>query len=143
MNDIVYYLSFFAERAGFLFPDELPNDYYSPGLFLVLPEQNGTYKYAYTFDAMDNGRRVSLSLVRADEGNPRSTLYVVKTDNYGSFWFDFRGINPQFRYIGVRRSLSNHSNFSVAFSTDADKLERVCKDFNFYFIGSTLSEGDL
>lgn len=143
MNREVYYLSFFGEQQGFLFPDELPGNYYSPGLFLIEPEQNGTYAYSYAFDAMDNGSRISLSLVRAEEGNAQSTLYVVKTKNYGSFGFDLRGINPRFRYIGGRQQLSNHRDFSIAFSTDTEKLERVCKSFNFYFIGSTLRERDL
>lgn len=142
MNYAVYYLCFLSEQSGFLFPDELPQNYYSPGLFLVTPEESGTYAYSYTFDAMDNGRRISLSLVRADEGNPRSTLYVVRTKSYGSFWFDLRLINPLFRYLGSRPQLSQHRDFSVAFSMNTDKLERVCKNFNFYFIGSTLRERD-
>jgi hypothetical protein len=143
MNGEVYYLSFFSELQGFLFPDELPINYYSPGLFLVIPEGNGVHAYSYTFDAMDNGRRISLSLLRADEENPQSTLYVVKTNNYGSFWFDLRKINPRFRYIGGRQQLYQHRDFSIAVSADADKLERVCKSFNFYFIASTLRARDL
>lgn len=143
MSDIVYYLSFLAERSGFLFPDELPVNYYSPGLFLVQPSEDGSYKYGYSFDAMDNGQRVSLNLIRVDEDNPRSFLYVVRTKSYGSFWFDLREINPQFRYIGHRQQLSNHRDFSVAISTDEYKLERACRDFNFYFIGSTLRDCDL
>ena len=140
MNSAVYYLCFLGERSGFLFPDELPQNYYSPGLFLITPEQDDTYAYSYSFDAMDNGRRISLSLVRADEGNPMSALYVVRTKKYGSFWFDLRRINPLLRYIGNRQQLSKHGDFSVATTTNADKLERACKNFNFYFIGSTLRE---
>ena len=89
------------------------------------------------------GADLADDLVRAEEGNAQSTLYVVKTKNYGSFGFDLRGINPRFRYIGGRQQLSNHRDFSIAFSTDTEKLERVCKSFNFYFIGSTLRERDL
>lgn len=142
MSGIVYYLSFFAEGAGFLFPDELPANYYSPGLFLVLPSEDGTYAYSYSFDAMDNGQRVTLKLVRVEEDNPRSSLYAVKTKNYGSFWFNLREINPKIRYMGGRRQLRKHGAFSVAISTDDNKLERTCNDFNFYFIGSTLRDGD-
>lgn len=56
MNSLVYYLSFYSELDGFLFPDELPANYYSPGLFLVEPTSNGNYPYNYLFDAMDNGK---------------------------------------------------------------------------------------
>lgn len=72
MNRTVYYLSFHSQQGGFLFPDELPPNYYSPGLFLIEPERNGDYPCAYTFHAMDNGTRVSLKLIRAAEDNPRS-----------------------------------------------------------------------
>ena len=143
MNRTVYYLSFHSQQGGFLFPDELPPNYYSPGLFLIEPEKNGDYPYAYTFDAMDNGTRVSLKLIRAAEDNPRSTLYVVKTKHYGSFWFNLELINPSFRYLGSRQQLANHNDFSIAMTTDSSKLERVCHKFKFYFIGSTLREADL
>jgi hypothetical protein len=143
MNNIVYYLSFHSEQAGFLFPDELPQNYYSPGLFLIETEEDNNYSYDYTFNAMDNGKRVSLNLVRADEGNQSSSLYVVRTKHYGSFWFNLEQINPRLRYIGSKHQLTNRNQLSVAMATDSDKLERVCHKFNFYFIGSTLREPDL
>lgn len=143
MNNRVYYLSFFSEGGGFLFPDELPKNYYSPGLFLIESDRSGKYSYAFSFDAMDNGKRVSLKLERANEGDPRSTLYVVRTKHYGSFWFKLEDINPSLGYLGVKLKLKNNHSFSVAISKDSEKLERVCRNFDFYFIGSTLCEKDL
>lgn len=143
MSAVVYYLSFYSEQLGFLFPNELPKNYYSPGLFLVEPEGDGTFSYGYTFDAMDNGNRISLKLIRVNEDNPSSTLYVVRTKHYGSFWFNLENINQNIRYIGENPKLANHNPMAVAMTTDPDKLERVCKNYNFYFIGSTLTENDL
>ncbi|MFY8352238.1 hypothetical protein AAEU29_16980 [Pseudoalteromonas sp. SSM20] len=143
MNSPVYYLSFYNEGGGFLFPDELPSNYYSPGLFLIESSHDGTYPYAFSFDAMDNGKRVSLKLVRADEGNPKSTLYVVRTEHYGSFWFNLEVVNPALPYLGSRPQLKQISGFSMAVTTDSSKLERACHNFDFYFIGSTLLENDL
>lgn len=143
MKAIVYYLSYYSEQQGFLFPNELPNNYYSPGLFIVEASDNGTFYYEYTFDAMDNGNRISLKLSRANEGDPSSTLYVVRTKNYGSFWFNLESINQLIRYIGRNPKLGNHNYMAVAVTTDSDKLERVCKNYNFYFIGSTLNEENL
>lgn len=140
MNNIVYYLSFFSELNGFLFPEELPKNYYAPGLFLVEPEADGSYPYGYSFDAMDNGSRISLKLTRVDEDNSRSSLFVVKTERYGSFWFKLEKINSSFRYVGSRSLLQGHNDFCVAMTTDPDKLERVCRNFDFYFIASTLRE---
>lgn len=143
MNNIVYYLSFYSEQPGFLFPDELPKNYYSPGLFIIEPGSDGRFSSGYTFDAMDNGRRISLKMVRANEGDPNSTLYVVRTKHYGSFWFNLERINQRFRYIGNKQQLLNHNPLGVAMAADSVKLERVCHNFNFYFIGSTLRENDL
>lgn len=143
MNNVVYYLSFFSEGNGFVFPHELPKNYYSPGLFLVEPNQNNDFSYSYTFDAMDGGRRISLALSRANEDNPLSSLYMVKTEHYGTFWFNLESIKPEFRYIGSRVELNNHNSFFVVMTTDRQKLERVCNEFNFYFIGNTLLENDL
>ncbi|MEL0639413.1 hypothetical protein V6260_02200 [Pseudoalteromonas aliena] len=143
MRNRVYYLSFFSEGGGFLFPDELPKNYYSPGLFLIESHRSGKYPYAFSFDAMDNGKRVSLKLERANESDPRSTLYVVRTKHYGSFWFKFEDINPSLRYLGSKFNLQDDFSFSVAISTDSEKLERACHNFDFYFIGSTLREEDL
>jgi len=143
VKNLVYYLSFYSEQSGFLFPEELPRNYYSPGLFLLEPEDDGSYAYNYTFDAMDNGKRVSLDLVRADEGNLQSNLYVVRTKHYGSFWFNLEKTNPNLRYEGNKQQLINHTHLSIVMTTDSDKLERVCQSFDFYFIGSTLSENDL
>ncbi len=144
MSNIVYYLSFYREQLGFLFPDELPKNYYSPGLFIVEEKSNGELPYSYSFDAMYNSKRVSLNLVRVDEGNPSGSLYVVKAKHYGSFWFKLDRVNPLVtRYQGNRPQLQSHNPFRVAVTTDSAKLERICQKFDFYFIGSTLKENDL
>lgn len=142
MNNTVFYLSYFLESNGFLFPQELPKNYYAPGLFLIEPSDNGEYAYSYSFDAMDNGQRVSLQLVRADEGDPYSTLCVVRTQHYGSFWFNIVRINPSVKYVGNYNELNDHNSFSLVETVNSDKLERTCKKYNFYFIGSTLRENE-
>lgn len=143
MKNVVYYLSFFSDESSFLFPKELPKNYYSPGLFLVEAKNDGTFSYSYTFDAMDNGNRISLRLIRANEEDSSSTLYRVRTEHYGAFWFNLETINPSFRYRGEKSQLKNHNPLVVVMTTDTDKLERVCKNYNFYFIGSVLSEKSL
>lgn len=142
MSNLVYYLSFLSEE-GFLFPEELPENYYAPGLFIIEQNQTHEFGFRYTFDAMDNGTRVSLSMVRANENDRNSTLYVVKTEYYGSFWFNLELINPHIKYKGKKQELLNHNNLGIALTTDSNKLERICHDFNFYFIGNTLRESNL
>ena len=144
MKQEILYLSFFPPEAGLLFPDELPTDYYAPGLFIAQQVNDDSLAYAYSFDAMDAGRRVSLKLVRQYEADPQSSLYVVRTDHYGSFWFSLVPLNPEYVYRGRKQTMRNHNPLQIAVARDSTKLERVCKEFDFYFIGSTLNvDGEL
>lgn len=140
MNAKVLYLSFFPPEDGFLFPDELPDQYFAPGLFVAEAEQDGSLAYKYTFDAMDAGDRVEFELVRQDEADPTSNLYVVRTKQYGSFYFSLMDVNPQYQYRGKDKLLRGHGDLKIAVTRDSQKLERVCQNFDFYFIGSTQIE---
>lgn len=139
MKEILY-LSLFSPENALLFPTELPDGYFSPGLFVAEEDPKGLAAYEYSFDAMDAGNRVTLNLVRQDEANPTATLYAVRTEKFGIFFFSLVEMNPIYRYIGKKTSLRKHQNFRIAVTRDAQKLERVCQNFNFYFIGSTMSE---
>lgn len=140
MRNRILYLSFFPPEDGFLFPSELPDQYYSPGLFIAEAESDGSLAYSYIFDAMDAGSRVEFELVRQDEADPNSNLYVVQTKQFGSFYFSLVNVNPRYKYRGKNRSLRDHRELKIAVTRDSQKLERVCQNFDFYFIGSTLTE---
>lgn len=140
MNKKILYLSFFPPEDGFLFPNELPDQYYAPGLFIAEAEPDGRLDYRYIFDAIDSGNRVELDLVRQDEADPNSNLYVVRTKQYGSFYFSLVDVNPRYKYRGKNRLLRDHRELKIAVTRDSQKLERVCQSFDFYFIGSTLTE---
>nr|HMN23967.1 hypothetical protein [Ignavibacteriaceae bacterium] len=63
--------------------------------------------------------------------------------HYGSFGFNLVFIKPDIVYKGKREQLLNHKPLGIAITADSEKLERVCHDFDFYFIGNTLNEKDL
>lgn len=140
MKQKILYLSVFPPETALLFPNELPDAYFAPGLFIAQQEVGGTLPYSYSFDAMDGDQRVSLQLVRHDEADRDANLYVVHTKHYGSFWFSLEPINPEFRYRGRKQRLRDHADLRMAVARDSQKLERVCKEFDFYFIGSTLDD---
>ena len=141
MSPRVLYLCYYPDALGFLFPNELPQHYYSPGLFIVEEDSNGMLPYQLDFDAMDRGNRVTFSLVRQNERDPLSNLYVVKTKTLGTFSFRMTHINPLVdKYRGSHRALFNHRRLHLVTSQDSQKLERVCQKYDFYFIGDTLSE---
>ncbi|MEY8120359.1 hypothetical protein AB9F26_19220 [Falsihalocynthiibacter sp. BN13B15] len=110
MNPQILYLSFFPLGNGFLFPNELPKDYYAPGLFIAEQDPSGSLPYAYSFDAMDAGRRSTLKLFRQDEADPEANLYVVRTEHYGAFWFSLEPVNPEYRYGFVTVTHSGQRN---------------------------------
>ncbi|WP_029050292.1 hypothetical protein [Cupriavidus sp. amp6] len=140
----VYYLSFYQPIGGFVFPDELPSDYYAPGVFVVEENVTGELAYSYDFDAMDNGQRVTLSMVRHNEASRNSILYAVSTKFYGSFWFSLEKVNQRtVRYRGKRPAMQSHGELRIAVTRDSNKLERICERFSFYFIGTTLRDEPL
>ena len=140
MNPPVLYLSHYPPSMGFLFPNELPKQYYAPGLFVVEQNPDGRLPYQFDFDAMDRGNRITLHLVRQNEGDLFSNLYIVRTKFLGTFGFRITGINPLFeRYRGNHPALLNHRKLHLLVSQDSRKLERVCEKYDFYFIGDTLS----
>lgn len=142
MNKFIYYLSYYNEKFGFLFPDELPDNYYAPGLFLIEVDNNNNFLHTYTFDAMDNGKRTTLELTCTNKEH-NSSLYVVRTKHYGSFWFNLERIHFGLVYIGKNKLMADHNNLAVLISTDSNKLEKVCKEYNFYFIGKALTNEEL
>lgn len=128
----VYYLSFF--NNGFLFPYELPEHYFAPGLFLV-QEENERLSQDYEFTAMDNGVRSNLRLIKSQKDEDGQQYYVT-SKKYGKFIFTVEDINPALnKYIGSGNELRNNSKFRLLFPVDARKLELVCQRYNFYFIG--------
>lgn len=143
MNKPVYYLCYKTTLNGFLFPDELPKDYYSPGLFILETDNNNNLSYHYDFKAMQQGREITLKLFRSESSTSGSNLYIVKTADYGIFGFTVEQINPKIKYLGKKQKLANHKPLYIAISIDQKKLEQVCHEHDFYFIGDVLREQKL
>jgi hypothetical protein len=133
MEETVYYLCRNSERQGFVFADELPEEQYSPGLFLI-PNIDEKYQPKYGFDAIDNGKIITLDLVRSEDTSSEN-CYKVET-KYGEFLFDLKDVDM--RYIGNRVESFKDVMLALVVPRDEIKLEEVCRDFNFYFVGHTV-----
>lgn len=144
MSNWVYYLSYFMEQEGFLFPYELPDYYYAPGLFLIQSRETGMFPFQFSFPVMDNGVRRVLTLERAERKSDFHPYFFVTTKNYGKFIFKLQAINPQFnKYLGTDKSLRKQTPFWILYPANNNKLEKVCRKFNFYFIGYAGQEKDM
>ncbi|GHW57989.1 hypothetical protein [Vibrio cholerae] len=132
MKNIVQYLSFYPEVSGLVFPQELPEEYYSLGKFYVYATSRGDLAHRYHFDAEDEGKDVRLLLER-QESSQGSNIYVVRTNKYGIFPFV---IEPtRHRYVGRLKKLKNVQLFRVI-PLNLAKLEEACLSHRFFFCGA-------
>lgn len=132
MKHIVQYLSFYPEVDGLVFPQELPEDYYSLGKFYVYATSRGDLAHRYYFDAEDEGKDVRLLLER-QESSPDSNIYIVRTKKHGIFPFV---IEPtRYQYVGSLQKLQNVRLFRVI-PLNLDKLEEACLSKKFFFCGA-------
>jgi hypothetical protein len=132
MRNIVQYLSFYPELDGLVFPQELPDNYYSLGKFYVYAKENHRLEHHYDFDAEDEGKDVRLLLER-QENSRDSNIYIVKTSNHGIFPFV---IEPtRYQYVGFLENMRGMQLFRVI-PLNLDKLEQACLNNRFFFCGA-------
>jgi len=127
-------------KVGFVFPDELEKNFYSPGFFII--EGTGRFKNIvdkfhkqYVFLAVEDGK-IMKNILKIKENN----LFVVNTEKYGDILFEAIYIPSSInRFIGNRNNLiiEGVNNLYALRCTNIELLEHICKKNDFYFIGST------
>lgn len=120
-------------KAGFVFPNELDDDYYAPGFFVI--ESSGDvnrFSDNYMFLAIDKGKIVKTILNRNNKG------FIVNTEKYGEFQFEaIFAPTPMNRYIGISPEFKEiKTKLYILKCSDDEKLENVCREHDFYFIGN-------
>ncbi len=127
-NKVLFLCDLFEEKTGFVFPKEVDDDECGfPGLF-VIEENQGKLNEQYTIDAIQNSKRVTLTLKKHE----RNT-FVTRT-NVGIFYFTaYRTKNT---YVGSRHHLQNHNPFWILDPVNTKQLEEVCQKHDFFFVGS-------
>lgn len=120
-------------KAGFVFPSELNDDYYAPGFFVI--ESSGDvnrFFNGYMFLAADKGEIVKTILTCNNKD------FVVNTGKYGEFHFEaIFAPTPMNRYVGERTDFNEmKSKLYILKCSDIEKLEKVCRKYDFYFVGN-------
>jgi hypothetical protein len=129
----IYYLSYSdkPETEGLLFPSELLQDNYAPGLWVIDLQEFERLPDTFEFDAVDNNELQTLKMTRVNR-----SVFQVDTDKHGKFYF--RILNIFFRYqkyIGNSKLIDPNSRLFQVVSMDTQKLHRTSLDKGFFFVG--------
>ncbi|MCK0509573.1 hypothetical protein [Aromatoleum buckelii] len=117
----------------FLFANELPENYYSPGLFVVEAiNRRGMLGPNFKFLARQDRQTMSLELRRSENGR----AYMVDAGHNGTFYFKAIALDRKSRYSGQRGDSFNGMSLYRLEPANMRQLERICADRDFYFIGS-------
>ena len=136
----VFYLCRSPDNSNeFVFANELPEDYYSPGLFVVQSvNPRGLPLQEYTFFARQGMQRLRLNLMRSKDGR----AYVVDADINGIFYFKIIRLGNNERYTGSRTRVFNDTPLYRLEPANMMQLERACIERDFYFVGSSGGKDD-
>jgi len=131
----VFYLCHPPEDSDTLvFATELPENFYSPGIFVVEGATRGTrLGPTYKFLAREGQQTLYLELKQIEKGR----TYIVDAGHNGAFYFKAISLNRDIRYSGQHQSLFNYFPLYRIQPANMTQLERACIERDFYFIGSS------
>lgn len=139
MSSVFYLCRSPSDPGQFVFANELPENYYSPGLFIVEAiSRRGLLEQGFKFLARQGQQIMSLELHRSESGR----AYVVDAAHNGRFYFKAIALDRNSRYSGQRRSLFHDMPLYRFEPANMRQLERACIDRDFYFIGSAGADAD-
>jgi hypothetical protein len=131
-------------QYGLLFPNELEENYYSPGYFVITREQKAE---KFSLKAVRDGEPIETVLV-PDQELGDTPLYRVEVKGIGVFVFLARPLPPyerwvpapefsEYKYIGHFEPLKSHGHFWLLMPANEDFFEAACREKNFFFVGTT------
>lgn len=139
MKSVFYLCRSPNDPDQFVFANELPENYYSPGLFVVeAVNRRGLLEQGFKFLARQGQQTMSLELRRSENGR----AYIVDAAHNGRFYFKAIALDRSLRYSGQRQGLFQDMPLYRLEPANMMQLERVCIDRDFYFIGSTGADAD-
>jgi hypothetical protein len=139
MLEKVLYLCFINKgEEGFVFPRDIDENQYNPGIFMIIADDYYKLNDLYHFVAIDGEIRITTELKRFN-----STTYGVKT-KYGLFLFRIKKLAPKYcHFFGTYNMFPLDKTFYELIPMQSERLESICRASNFYFIGSTDDENEL
>lgn len=130
----VFYLCRTVEsRNEFVFPNELPENYYSPGLFVIQKKIDNEFSSKYSFAARQGEQLLDLDLVH---GNDLRT-FKVEVQGIGIYVFKAVSLDREDKYVGNIKSAFLDAPLWRLEPANMLQLERACRMHDFYFVGAT------
>lgn len=133
MSKVFYLCGSQDDPRKLVFADELPEDYYAPGMFVVeAKSKGGALSTNFQFAARQGQQLLALELNTTERGR----TFKVDANSIGMFYFKLIALNRTVRYAGIRpRSFNNRPLYRVE-PANMTLLERACTEHDFYFIGA-------
>jgi hypothetical protein len=127
------------EPDSLVFANELPDNFYSPGFFVIeAVSRSGMLGGRFNFLARRGQVTTSFELLQSKN----SRVYVVNTVGNGVFYFKAIALARTVRYSGQRGYLFNDMPLYRLEPASMARLERECLVNDFYFIGSAGMDAD-
>ncbi len=130
--DKIFYLSYSNVEEGLIFPNELENGVYSPGMWVLQSKNLSQAKEKYLFDAINKNEVVPLILNKVNKD-----YFQVDTLKYGKIYFRLKKIYKRHQFYNGKSTLINNDlSFFQLIPISIPKLTQLCLENNFYLIGS-------
>ena len=127
----ILYLTYSNNQEGLVFPNELEEGIYAPGMWEIQAENIYKTNDSYLIDAIDNDELVKLNVSRVN-----GTLFQVDTIKYGSIFLRLKEIYERYnKYVGNSNWITENSRFFQLIPIEIPKLTELCLSKKFFLIG--------
>lgn len=127
----VLYLSYSNLDEGLVFPNELEDRIYSPGMWMIQGSSILTCPSTLSFDAVYQNQLQGLTLTRI-EGN----YYQSDTQNFGKVNFRLIELYERYQnYVGKSTLVNRDLKFFQLVPIDIPKITELCLKNHFFFVG--------
>jgi hypothetical protein len=124
-----------GENGKLVFPDELPDNYYSLGCWFIEEAETGQPADCYSFLAAHGKKYKKMTLVSGDTPGE----FIVDAGALGKFVFHAAALDLDVRYGGQRQHVFKGTRLWELGPADQQEMERqeqACIPHDFYFLGA-------
>ncbi len=134
MTDYVHYLVRVDHKIpGLVYPREIEErNYYTNGSLFLMGHKSSLPLPRYWIHAVLRDELVTIPLSAVRKGSP---FYRAEVRKLGSFLFHAEPLQRPLPYIGRSPALDAHVSLRRLRSWTTRRLETVCHEHNFYFVG--------
>lgn len=133
---VSYLCPYLGKETGLVFPDELAEGEYSPGLYIIEENNEHQLDNSYNFHAVQAGTLLQFNLEKVNQTHSEP-VFLVKTPLFGTFYFRVYPLSQEMRYIGQYEDFKNHYPLWLLECMDDNRLEILCQKADFFFVGMT------